>query len=79
MGYDRTGATAPAVGSLSSSSHASVAHTATRPSSQGPASALRFNYYPKDYPRRTPPRIRCSDTAVFASSGRPLTHALGHL
>ena len=25
--------------------HASVARAATRPSSQGPASALRFNYY----------------------------------
>ena len=34
---------APATGPPPCSSHASVAHTATRPSSQGPASALRFN------------------------------------
>ena len=34
-----------ATGCLNSPPHASVAHTATRPSSQGPASALRFNYY----------------------------------
>ena len=32
-------------GRLPFSSHASVARTATRTSSQGPASALRFNYY----------------------------------
>ena len=32
-------------GRLPSSSHASVARTATRSSSQGPASALRFNYH----------------------------------
>ena len=38
-------AAAPATGWPPSSSHASVAHTATRPSSQGPASALRFNNY----------------------------------
>ena len=38
-------ASAPATGWPPSSSHASVAHTATRPSSQGPTSALRFNYY----------------------------------
>ena len=39
-------AAAPATGTLPCSSHASVAHTATRPSSHGPASALRFNYTP---------------------------------
>ena len=38
-------ASAPATGSPPCSSHASVAHTATRPSSQGPASALRFTYF----------------------------------
>ena len=38
-------APAPATGCPPSSSHASVAPTATRPSSQDPASALRFNYY----------------------------------
>ena len=44
-GVRQNWASAPATGSPPSSSHASVAHTATRPSSQGPASALRFNYY----------------------------------
>ena len=39
-------AAAPATRSPPSSSHASVAHTATRLSSQGPTSALRFNYFP---------------------------------
>ena len=38
-------AVAPATGTPPCSSRASVAHTATRPSSQGPASALRFNYF----------------------------------
>ena len=44
-GVRRHWATAPATGSSPCSSHASVAHTATRSSSQGPASALRFNYF----------------------------------
>ena len=37
-------ASAPATGSPPFSSRASAAHTAARPSPQGPASALRFNY-----------------------------------
>ena len=37
-------ALAPETGCPPCSSHASVAHTATRSSSQGPASALRFNF-----------------------------------
>ena len=37
-------AAAPVTGSLPCSSHVSVAHTATRPSSQGSASTLRFSY-----------------------------------
>ena len=44
-------------GRLPSSSHASVAQTATRPSSQGPASALRFNYY------------KCSSTQRSTNTG----------
>ena len=44
-GVRQNWAVAPATGRPPSSSHASVAHAAARPSSQGPAPALRFNCF----------------------------------
>ena len=61
-------APAPATGSPPCSSHASVAHTATRPSSQGPASALRFNYYYLHHPPPEHPKPIRSTTQECASS-----------
>ena len=70
-------ASAPATGSPPFSSHASVAHTATRPSSQGPTSALRLNYHrmfaSTVWRFRTPARgaaaslQRCNDPKFTAS------------
>ena len=51
-GVRRHWSLAPAMPPPPCSSHASVAHTATRSSSRGPASALRFNYY--KYPLGAP-------------------------
>ena len=84
-GVRQNWAFAPATGWPPSSSHASVAHTATRPSAQGPTSALRFNYYRSNHPRPRPTertseadgRSAISDLRATNDERRPPTGARG--